>query len=41
MTAADLARVASQMLASPLTYVVRGEELVKAPRYDQVEKMLL
>jgi predicted Zn-dependent peptidase len=40
VTAADVARVAKQMLSSPLTYVVSSENATKAPRYDQVEKML-
>jgi processing peptidase subunit alpha len=40
VSAADVARVAKQMLSSPLTYVVSSENATKAPRYDQVEKML-
>jgi len=40
ITPADVARVAKDMLASPLTYVVSGSKLQHAPRYDQVVNKL-
>ncbi len=41
ITAADVARVAKAMVSSPVTYVVSGEKLTAAPRYDQVAKKFL